>query len=140
MDQAPGPGQHRSAVDQQGWVFVQGRGTHAMHNTEPGKNASTCGTHETESEQAAKSILVATDFSAASSKAIEQAVAIARQEGSFVTILHVIDVNARRTVGTAADLMKSLWERGEAQMSEISRSLPRGVRADTVLEEGLPWE
>jgi nucleotide-binding universal stress UspA family protein len=83
---------------------------------------------------------VATDFSPSCAKALERAVAVAGQSHAALTILHVIDVNTNTSIGTAADLMKSLWTNGAARLHEVSSSLPQQVKAQTVLEEGLPWE
>jgi nucleotide-binding universal stress UspA family protein len=87
-----------------------------------------------------KRILVATDFSLASSKAVECAVALANQCNAFLTILHVIDVNTQAGSGTAEDLMKNLWAQGSAQMGQLAWSLSGRVEAQTILAEGLPWE
>src|ERR1700690_2780050 len=40
-----------------------------------------------------RKILVATDFSPCSTRAVESAVALARQCGASLTLLHVIDIN-----------------------------------------------
>jgi len=85
-------------------------------------------------------ILVPTDFSFASARAVEQAVALANQCEAALTILHVIDVNAPATVGTAAELVRVLWEAGSARMAELAWSLSGKVQAHTRLTEGLPWE
>src|SRR5262249_496388 len=98
------------------------------------------GIQQTGQEKTAKRILVATDFSPACSKAIERGLTIAEQNDAALTILHVIDVNAEASLGTAADLRKGLWDSGVAKVSQVGSSLPQGVRSNTVLEEGLPWE
>lgn len=88
-------------------------------------------------------ILIPTDFSLASARAVESAVAIASQCDAELTILHVIDVNAqpaRGESGIAGDLMQRRWDRGSEQMGELALSLRGQVHSQTVLEEGLPWE
>jgi nucleotide-binding universal stress UspA family protein len=90
-----------------------------------------------------KRILVPTDFSQASGKALERAVAIANQCDANLTILHVIDINAQ--VGTdrcasAEDLMKHLWGDGSTRMGQLAWSLCGQVKAQTAVQEGLPWE
>jgi nucleotide-binding universal stress UspA family protein len=88
-------------------------------------------------------VLVATDFSPSSTKAVEQAVAIANQCDARLTILHVVDINAQAAPGrsgTAADLMKDLWAEAFAQMGQMALSLCGKVEAETAMQEGLPWE
>jgi len=90
-----------------------------------------------------KRILVPTDFSAASSMAVERAVAIANQCNATLTILHVIDINAQAEpdrCGSAEALMKHLWGEGSARMGQLAWSLCGRVEAQTAVQEGLPWE
>jgi nucleotide-binding universal stress UspA family protein len=83
---------------------------------------------------------VPTDFSPAAEKAVERAVALANQCNASVTLLHVIDINARARSGAADDLMKGLWDEGSTRMGQLAWSLNGQVEAQTMLEEGLPWE
>lgn len=88
-------------------------------------------------------ILLATDFSPASLKAAERAIALASQCGATLTILHVININAqpaRGELGTAEELMKQRWAEGSVQMGRLAWSLSGQVEAQTLIEEGLPWE
>jgi nucleotide-binding universal stress UspA family protein len=85
-------------------------------------------------------ILVATDFSRASTDAVEHAAALAEKCGATLTVLHVIDVNAPATLGTAAELMRSLWAREEMEMARLMARLSGRVAARTEVEEGLPSE
>lgn len=87
-------------------------------------------------------ILVPTDFSSRSARALEFAVALARQCDATLTVLHVIDLNAQygRECFSATDLMKRTWENGADRMGELAFSLNGQVNAQTMLEEGLPWE
>ena len=86
---------------------------------------------------------MATDFSAASNRAVETAVSLARQCDAALTLLHVVDISAQTVAGRtmpAAELMKSLWERAFEDMSRLAYSLRGQVNAQTAMEEGLPCE
>src|SRR5581483_3842582 len=89
---------------------------------------------------AIKKILVPTDFSPASAKALEVAVSLAKEYGANVTVLHVIDVLSPLVSGSAESLMNDLWADGSAKIEQLSRSLSGRAKAYTVLAEGLPWE
>ena len=72
-------------------------------------------THE-EPGRPIRRILVPTDFSPCSLRAVERAIAMARQSNAALTILHVIEIDppaASSHYGTADDLMRPLWVRGE---------------------------
>ena len=94
--------------------------------------------------QPTRRILVPTDFSPCSARAVECAVAMARESDASLTILHVIDINppaASRHCGTADDLMRQLWLRGTSELARLKTSLGQTqVRIQTVLVEGLPFE
>jgi nucleotide-binding universal stress UspA family protein len=85
-------------------------------------------------------ILVPTNFSNASAKAIQRAVAMANQCDAALTILHVIDINPPDGPGSAEDLMKRLWTEGSTQMAQLACTLVGQVEAQTMLAEGLPSE
>jgi nucleotide-binding universal stress UspA family protein len=85
-------------------------------------------------------ILVPTNFSNASTQAIQRAVALANQCDATLTILHVIDINAPDQAGEAEDLMKRLWSEGSRKMAQLACSLAGKVKAQTMLAEGLPAE
>ena len=86
-------------------------------------------------------ILVPTDFSPSSARAIEHAADLAGQSAAILTLLHVIDVNVRPKPGeTAAALMKHLWDDASRQMKHLARLLAGRIEARTAIEEGLPWE
>jgi nucleotide-binding universal stress UspA family protein len=87
-----------------------------------------------------KKILVPTDFSSASTKALERAVVLANQCDAALTILHVVDINAPAECGSAAHLMQTLWQEGSTRMGEVAWSLCGQVHARTTVEEGLAWE
>ena len=86
-----------------------------------------------------RKILVPTDFSPVSGLALNRAVGLADQCGATLTILHVIDINPQGA-GTADDIMKGLWSEGSGQMGRLAWSLRGQVEAQTMLQEGLPWE
>ncbi|HWX22669.1 MAG TPA: universal stress protein [Candidatus Binatia bacterium] len=89
-------------------------------------------------------ILVPSDFSPRSAKALERAIALARQFDATLTILHVIDINppaAFTHSGTAEDLMKQLWVTGASELSRLEESLRKNqTKVQTLLVEGLPAE
>lgn len=87
-----------------------------------------------------RNILVPTDYSAVSDKAIQRAVIIANQCDAAITILHVIDINAQAELGTAQNLMERLWSDASRRMANLAFSLTGQVHAKTMLTEGLPWE
>jgi nucleotide-binding universal stress UspA family protein len=87
-----------------------------------------------------RKILVATDFSPASARALDQAVALANQCRAELTILHVIDINTQAPAETAQEVMTRLWHHGSAQIGHLAGSLSGQVHAQTVIEEGLPSE
>ena len=91
-------------------------------------------------ERRVRNILVPTDFSPASSKALECAVALANQCKAALSILHVVDINSQAKSGSAQDLMRRLWEEGAAQVAQLAWRLSSEVEAQTILAEGLPWE
>ena len=118
----PSPATHGCAVRFQG----QGRG---QRDHQP--------------DHVVRKILVPTDFSASSARALEFAVPLARQCQAELTILHVIDINAQSAHSEytpAADLMKGLWETGFQEMGKLAFSLDGQVDAQTAVEEGLPFE
>jgi nucleotide-binding universal stress UspA family protein len=98
---------------------------------------------QAEPQKPVRKILVATDFSQASTQAVELAVSLAQQWDAELTILHVIDINAQSAEGEslpAAQLMSRLWLKGFEGMGRLAFALSGRVHAKTVVEEGLPWE
>src|SRR5215471_5928058 len=82
-------------------------------------------------ERLFRKILVPTDFSPASNKALECAVAVANQCGATLTIFHVININAQATSGAADELMKRLWDQASARMGQLAWSFSGQVDART---------
>jgi nucleotide-binding universal stress UspA family protein len=87
-----------------------------------------------------RKVLVATDFSPSSNRAVDRAVALANQCNADLAIFHVIDVNTQMECGPAADLVAHLWNAASIQMGQLAASLSGRVNAQTLTEEGLPWE
>lgn len=89
-------------------------------------------------------ILVPTDFSECSARAIKRGVALARQSNATLTILHVIDINppaASTHCGSADDLMRQLWVIGTAELARLKKSLEQTqLQIRMLLVEGLPHE
>jgi nucleotide-binding universal stress UspA family protein len=57
--------------------------------------------------------------------------------------LHVIDINPSAAATEslpAKELMQRLWEKGFREMGQLAFSLSGRVQAQTLVEEGLPWE
>ena len=91
-----------------------------------------------------RKILVATDFSPCSTKAVDHAVALASQCGATLTLLHVIDINppaAFTYAGGAEALMRELRVEANTRMARLACSLTGAqVEAQPMLVEGLPAE
>ena len=92
-----------------------------------------------------KTILVPTDFSAASRQAIPYARELARVHGGEVVLVHVIEVPHYPTLfeGTAMvvpPLDASLRKELQRQLDELAQSelIAHGVRARVVVRDGAP--
>jgi nucleotide-binding universal stress UspA family protein len=87
-----------------------------------------------------KHVLVATDFSDSSSRALDLALALAR-DGAELTVVHVCEVPAFTELSGSIDLVTSLTDaarsRLEEHMGPIRNSFPA---AKAVLEVGTAWE
>jgi nucleotide-binding universal stress UspA family protein len=87
-------------------------------------------------------ILVATDFSAVSDRALEYALALARRYEAKVIVAHVIDTESEMVLAPemAVNTRESLYAAAEEAMGQllISGRL-RGVEHDTVVQEGSLW-
>jgi nucleotide-binding universal stress UspA family protein len=87
-----------------------------------------------------RKILVATDFSPTSARAVECAIGLATECDATLTVLHVIDIGWQPASGAATELMKELWHEGAVKMAQLGWSMCGQVEAQTRIEEGLPWE
>ena len=94
-------------------------------------------------QNALRRILVPTDFSPSSAKALARALEIAGLSEARITLLHVIDINAQHAAGEAgpADgLMDRLWAEGKDGVAAAAVQVPVDRRGLTEVAEGLPWE
>jgi len=116
----------------------------AVEDASPHFSACARGGADAEPGRPIHRILVPTDFSASSVRAIKRAVVLARQSNATLTILHVIDINppaAFTHCGSADDLMRQLWVTGTAELAQLKKSLEQTqVQIQTLLVEGLPHE
>jgi hypothetical protein len=91
-----------------------------------------------------KKMLVATDRSPRSTKAVEQAVTLARQCAATLTILLVIDINlaaAYTYAGSAETLRQNILVEAAARVARLADSLAQAqVEAQICVVEGLPGE
>ena len=88
-------------------------------------------------------ILVPTDFTPPSKRALEHALELAGPSDASITLLHVIDLNAQHPAqefGPAERLMADLWADGTSRMADWVGAYFPQVPAQTMLVEGLPWE
>ena len=89
-----------------------------------------------------KKILVPTDFSECSRKALQYALPFARQFGASITLLHVVQINYSGAEFAPVDyplLERQMLETGEKQLGELGRiTLPEDVLGHTVVRLGRP--
>ena len=97
---------------------------------------------------APKQILVPTDFSTYSDKALKEAIDIAKQHGSTIHLLHVINIVQQCAVdycmdsSVVAELEKQSTERAKKMMAEEMDKFPES-KAVTIIPEvkkGTPYE
>jgi nucleotide-binding universal stress UspA family protein len=86
-----------------------------------------------------KRILVASDFSEASGRALELAVAMARESGADLHVLHVCEIPLY--TDAPIDLVTPLAEAAQARLDKLLRSV-RDIcpAAKGVFKVGAPWE
>jgi len=87
-------------------------------------------------------ILVATDFSGVSDRALDYALALARRYEAHVTVAHVIDAESEMVLAPemAVNTRESIYAAAEEAMGQILISgRLRGVEHDTVVQEGSLW-
>jgi nucleotide-binding universal stress UspA family protein len=99
---------------------------------------------ETEPDWRLKHILVPTDFSPCSDKAVARAASLARHHDATLTIFHVVDINppaALTHCGAAENLMRQLWVTGISKLCRMKESLAQSqTKTQTLIVEGLPAE
>ena len=90
-----------------------------------------------------RTILVATDFSTCSTRAVEYAMALARQWAASLILLHVIDINppaASTYAGSAVALMQELRVEAFTQMARLAGALAQdGVEAQSMIVGDCRW-
>lgn len=91
-----------------------------------------------------KRILVATDFAAASSRALDVAVRLAAENGARLTLLHVCEVPAYAYASmglSPVDLLAPIVEVAEGHLDElVAATRKRGATVDGVFKVGSPYE
>jgi nucleotide-binding universal stress UspA family protein len=116
----------------------------AVADSSPNFRGSARARANQESGRAIRRILVPTNFSPGSARAVERAVEMAQQSDAILTILHVIDINpsaAPTHCGTAEDLMRRLWITATSEFARLKESIEEvQSRVRTVIVEGLPYE
>ncbi len=96
-----------------------------------------------------KKILVPTDFSEYSDKAVERALDIAKQNNAEVVLLHVIEQDIQTctvdyclTEDEVAKIEKRMIEGAKDRLRQMSIKLPlaKEVRTSTEIVQGIPYE
>ena len=86
-------------------------------------------------------VLVATDFSEASSAALELAIDMARECGAKLTLINVCEVPVFVEVGAQADLVTPIAEASWARLGELQAAVDARVPGVERLQKiGAPWE
>jgi nucleotide-binding universal stress UspA family protein len=95
-------------------------------------------------EYSVKRILVPTDFSPRDTKAVQQAVAMARVFDARLTLLHVIDINDPawlKFAGSSGAFMRQLRTKAHSEMDRLRASLSgESIEVESLITEGLPPE
>ncbi|MCR5176814.1 MAG: universal stress protein [Anaerovibrio sp.] len=88
-----------------------------------------------------KKILVPVDGSEESEKAITQAIHLSGLESSEVIFYFVVNIQqAAISVHLCQEIIDSLTEEGNRILGEIKEKLPEGMKCETVLDVGIPYE
>jgi nucleotide-binding universal stress UspA family protein len=88
-----------------------------------------------------KHVLLATDFSEASSAAVDLAVAIARQEGAILTVVHVCELPVLPEGVPPVDLVRAITAEADARLDRFMASLKaRFPDPRPVMRIGSAWE
>jgi nucleotide-binding universal stress UspA family protein len=88
-----------------------------------------------------KRILVATDFSETSRRAVDLAAAMARESGAEFVVVHVSELPMYGDIGYPVDLVTSLAEAAKVRLDELVASLREATPgAKGVVRAGVPWE
>jgi nucleotide-binding universal stress UspA family protein len=88
-----------------------------------------------------KHVLLATDFSEASTAAVDLAVAIARQEGAALSVVHVCELPVLPEGVPPVDLVRAITAEAGARLDRFMASLEaRFPGARPVMRTGSAWE
>ena len=91
-----------------------------------------------------KRVLVATDLSETSRHALEMGVALARESGAELVVMHVCEVPAYAYTAAGlspADLLTPVVEVAETKLRELVDSIRgRHPNVRILLNVGIPWE
>ncbi len=91
-----------------------------------------------------KHILVATDFSETSEQALQVTLALARESGAEITVLHTCEIPSSIYTGqtfAVVDLLQPIIEIAQKKLDAFMESLrDRQPRAKGLLKIGVPWE
>ncbi len=88
-----------------------------------------------------KHVLLATDFSEASSGALELAVSVARESGAALTVVHVCELPVFPEAVPPVDLLTSLTEEAGKRLEQLMTALrDRLPGARQVIRTGAAWE
>ncbi|XGI84496.1 universal stress protein [Halorutilales archaeon Cl-col2-1] len=93
---------------------------------------------EDESDYVYDEILLPTDGSPGSKAAVENAVEIARQYGSTVHVVYVIDVRVGSSTGVIPDVVTALEKEGERATREIADEIDEETEVVTDVVMGVP--
>ena len=90
------------------------------------------------------SLLVPTDFSAASREAFDWALRSTDGNESVILVLHVLDKTLIDTIsahefGAPEDVARRMRQHAEEKLAEYKRSAGADVEVDVVVSEGLPF-
>jgi nucleotide-binding universal stress UspA family protein len=90
-----------------------------------------------------RTILVPTDFTECSRKALSYALSFAKQFGAEIILLHVVEsvpALAQDTVLQSSMLTVALHEESETQLGRWQRQAMADTPVTTMTSDGLPWQ
>ena len=90
-----------------------------------------------------RNILVPTDFSECSQKALSYALSFARQFGAEILLLHVVEsvpAVAHDALIQSSMLTVALHEESERQLDRLQRECLADAPVSTLTTDGLPWQ
>jgi nucleotide-binding universal stress UspA family protein len=88
-----------------------------------------------------KNVVLASDFSEASAAAVELAIAIVRQDGAALTVVHVCELPVLPETVPPVDLIKAITDADEMRLDALLATIRyRCPEARRVLRMGAAWE